>query len=446
LVPCKSSTLEAKTNDPEQKRKKKKRNKKKSWKSVMSIIGVGSYSTVTFSGNNQVTKTIDNALSPTQDLHQLSQLLHEIIILSRFNHPNLISSLSIQKNNTNLNINMHASNCDLSAIMKTPRTAALLRYKNILSITYQILSGLRYLHYNNIIHRDLNPRNIFVSTNGSVQIGDFGLSCISMASPRPKKSIKTTSNTALHETKTMSSHTDKNVNQDVNEEQNEDTSLEWRTLRVSKISHTPYSAPEITLDRKKCSPATDIWASGVILTEMLTLHQTMASSSSSPNAEDYGTTCKSKYVLPLFSSLLANVLDQSAVLQNLILIRGGPPEEDVDEWKTMSSQTRTLMKQEMSNLRGSVPLLSTKGKKNDGLLVLAKKMLSYNYKKRVTAREALHDVCFERDHVNTWMVGHDVCGKRISKNEFQKMFSFVMKMKNKKLTREDVVLEIESYL
>jgi hypothetical protein len=112
------------------------------------------------------------------------------------------------------------------------------------------------------------------------------------------------------------------------------------------------------------------------------------------------------------------------------------------------------MKQEMSNLRGSVPLLSTKGKKNEkdidttrfGLLVLAKKMLSYNYKKRVTAKEALHDVCFERDRVNTWMVGHDVCGKRISKIEFQKMFSFVMKMKNKKFTREDVVLEIESYL
>ena len=77
--------------------------------------------------------------------------------------------LSIQKNNTNLNINMHASNCDLSAIMKTPRTATLLRYKNILFITYQILSGLRYLHYNNIIHRDLNPRNIFVSTNGSAE-------------------------------------------------------------------------------------------------------------------------------------------------------------------------------------------------------------------------------------------------------------------------------------
>ena len=419
----------------------------------MSIIGVGSYSTVTFSGNNQVTKTIDNAFSPTQDLHQLSQLLHEIIILSRFNHPNLISSLSIQKNNTNLNINMHASNCDLSAIMKTPRTATLLTPLSILSITYQILSGLRYLHYNNIIHRDLNPRNIFVSTNGSVQIGDFGLSCISMASTRPKKNIKTTSNTALHETKTMSSHTNKNVNQDVNEE-HEDTSLEWRTLRVSKISHTPYSAPEITLDRKKCSPATDIWATGVILTEMLTLHQTMASSSSSSNAEDHGSSAKSKYVLPLFSSLLANVLDKSAVLQNLILIRGGPPEEDVDEWKTMSSQTRTLMKQEMSNLRGSVPLLSTKGKKNEkdidttrfGLLVLAKKMLSYNYKKRVTAKEALHDVCFERDRVNTWMVGHDVCGKRISQNEFQKMFSFVMKMKNKKFTREDVVLEIESYL
>lgn len=50
-----------------------------------------------------------------------------------------------------------------------------------LDIFLQVLSGLRYIHLQNIVHHDIKPSNIFIGCekNGElyVQLGDFGLAC-----------------------------------------------------------------------------------------------------------------------------------------------------------------------------------------------------------------------------------------------------------------------------
>jgi translation initiation factor 2-alpha kinase 4 len=57
----------------------------------------------------------------------------------------------------------------------------LLENKNKLSIEYkkiiikQIVYGLKYIHEQNIIHRDLKLQNIFISHDNNIKIGDFGL-------------------------------------------------------------------------------------------------------------------------------------------------------------------------------------------------------------------------------------------------------------------------------
>jgi CRP-like cAMP-binding protein len=57
------------------------------------------------------------------------------------------------------------------------RRLACIPPKLVISFLIQLCSGLQYAHKMGIIHRDINPSNIFVQQNDRLKILDFGLSC-----------------------------------------------------------------------------------------------------------------------------------------------------------------------------------------------------------------------------------------------------------------------------
>lgn len=111
-----------------------------------------------------------------------SKIIQEIEILNSIKNKN---SYIIDINNSWINkekrviyfITNFATGNDLSQFIKQVKFVKL---KVIKKWCKQILSGLNFLHENNIAHRDLKPSNIFINSNtGNIFIGDFGLAKIS---------------------------------------------------------------------------------------------------------------------------------------------------------------------------------------------------------------------------------------------------------------------------
>ena len=87
-----------------------------------------------------------------------------------------------------LSIRMPFIPIELRSLLNSPRFSPLTEEKSTKkqtetrfvvlakSIMFQIISGVSYLHAQNVAHRDLKPGNIMLTDDGCVKLLDFGVS------------------------------------------------------------------------------------------------------------------------------------------------------------------------------------------------------------------------------------------------------------------------------
>jgi serine/threonine protein kinase len=191
------------------------------------LVGKGSYGEVVRAnspkGSSVAIKRVD-ILEDDQcvDWENGLRLLREIYFLRNLSHRNVAKLVGLFPNNPASSTRFRT----LHIVTDYCHNGSLSQYQvgsldEALRIQYQVLSGLEYLHSQGILHRDIKRENIFVRNDGSVVLGDFGLS------------------------------------------------RSMTNSMTAEVVTKPYRCPSLLLGRTSYGPEVDIYAAGIVFIEML---------------------------------------------------------------------------------------------------------------------------------------------------------------------------------
>jgi serine/threonine protein kinase len=199
---------------------------------TLRVLGRGSYGTAVLARDRRqegdelhVLKQVDIS-DMSEEACQKAQ--EEVAVLKSLQHVNIVAYHATFVEHGSLFIVMeYADDGTLADSIKRRQCKQVARFseEEALSIFSQACLALQHVHAKHILHRDLKSQNIFLTKNGTVKLGDFGIA------------------------KTL-----------------DRTDAEAMTV----IGTPSYLAPEVC-DSKPYSFKADVWSLGVVLQETLTL-------------------------------------------------------------------------------------------------------------------------------------------------------------------------------
>ena len=139
-------------------------------------IGVGTVGTICEAtdprdGERYAVKILHPIVSKDELIR--ARFKREMAILSRLDHRNIIKYYGGGEHDGQLYYIMEL--VEGGSIKQLFHNDQYLSWQEVVSVTIQLCSALQYAHNHGVIHRDLKPANLFLSKEGTVKLGDFGI-------------------------------------------------------------------------------------------------------------------------------------------------------------------------------------------------------------------------------------------------------------------------------
>ncbi|XP_045525541.1 cyclin-dependent kinase 14 isoform X1 [Pieris brassicae] len=186
-------------------------------------LGEGSYATV-YKGYSNLTQQVValKEIRLQEEEGAPFTAIREASLLKELKHANIVTLHDIVHTRETLTFVFEFVDTDLSQYME--RHPGGLNRHNVRLYMFQLLRGLSYCHRRRVLHRDVKPQNLLISSHGELKLADFGLA--------RAKSVP--SHTYSHEVVTL-----------------------W------------YRPPDVLLGSTEYSTSLDMWGVGCIFVEML---------------------------------------------------------------------------------------------------------------------------------------------------------------------------------
>ncbi|XP_030600547.1 serine/threonine-protein kinase Nek3 [Archocentrus centrarchus] len=147
--------------------------------SLLEVIGEGSFGrAVLVRCKSSQEKYVVKEIQLPKNQSKLESSRREAILLSRMKHPNIVAFREAFEADDLLCIVMeYCSGGDLLQRIKQQKSHQF-SLDNILKWFAEMCTGAKHIHDQRVLHRDLKSKNIFLTDDGTVKLGDFGSACV----------------------------------------------------------------------------------------------------------------------------------------------------------------------------------------------------------------------------------------------------------------------------